>query len=67
VACPITNTRKGWGSHLPLMGTETLGFVMIEQVRSLDWRARGARFVERAPAALCAEVRAALAVMLGLS
>lgn len=68
VACPITSTAKGWGSHIVLVGTETTtGFVMTEQVKSLDWRARGARFVERAPSEVLEQVRNALAVILGVT
>ena len=67
VACPITSARKGWGSHVPLSGSNTTaGFVMTEQVKSLDWKARGARFVERAPHRVLQETRNALAVILGL-
>ena len=66
VACPITSTRKGWGSHIPLTGGGVSGFVMTEQVKSLDWRARGARFAERAPIEVLEQVRNALAVMLDL-
>jgi mRNA interferase MazF len=68
VACPITSTVKGWGSHIVLVGTETTtGFVMTEQVKSLDWRARGARFVERAPSEVLEQVRNALGVILGVT
>jgi mRNA interferase MazF len=66
VACPITSTRKGWGSHIPLYGGLTTGFIMTEQVKSLDWQARGARFVERSPRDILESARNALAVILGL-
>src|SRR5436309_808458 len=35
--------------HLPVPATSSLtGFVMVEQVKSIDYRARNARFVEKA-------------------
>lgn len=48
-ACPITSTDKKWNSHTRLIGTSISGFVMLEQCRSFDWRARGFRHVEFVP------------------
>ena len=36
--------------HLPVPATSSLtGFVMVEQVKSIDYRARQAKFVEQGP------------------
>ena len=49
IACPITNTDRKIPFHLPVPTTSSLtGFVMVEQVKSIDFRARNARFVEKA-------------------
>lgn len=48
IACPITNTDRKIPLHLPIPVTSSLGFVMVEQVKSIDYRARNARFVEKA-------------------
>ena len=49
IACPITNTDRKIPFHLPVPSTSSLtGFVMVEQVKSIDYRARNARFVEKA-------------------
>jgi mRNA interferase MazF len=49
IACPITNTDRKIPFHLPVPDTSSLtGFVMVEQVKSIDYRARSARFVEKA-------------------
>ena len=50
LVCPITQTERGFPLHVAL-GTDikTRGFVMCEQVKSLDLAARQARFVEKAP------------------
>ena len=49
IACPITNTDRKIPFHLPVPATSSLtGFVMVEQVKSIDYRARNARFVEKA-------------------
>ena len=49
IACPITNTDRKIPFHLPVPSTSSLtGLVMVEQVKSIDYRARNARFVEKA-------------------
>ncbi len=56
-ACPITNTDRKIPFHLPLPNTSSLtGFVMVEQVKSIDYHARNARFVEEAPSELVEDV-----------
>jgi len=50
IACPITNTDRKIPFHLPVPTTSSLtGFVMVEQVKSVDYHARNARFVEKGP------------------
>jgi mRNA interferase MazF len=50
ITCPITNTDRRIPFHLPVPGASSLsGFVMIEQVKSIDYRARQAKFIEKAP------------------
>lgn len=66
VACPITRTERPWRTRVPLTGTATSGFVMIEQVKSIDWRARGAAFIERVPRPLFDDIRSRIATMLDL-
>ncbi len=66
VACPITRTERPWRTRVPLTGTATSGFVMVEQVKSLDWRARGAAFIEQVPGPLFEDVKSRIATMLNL-
>jgi mRNA interferase MazF len=57
IACPITNTDRKIPFHLPVPGTASLtGFVMVEQVKSVDYRARTAKFVEKAPSGFVEDV-----------
>lgn len=50
IVCPVTNTNRNIPFHLPVPGASSLtGFVMAEQVKSVDYNARKARFVEKAP------------------
>jgi mRNA interferase MazF len=57
IACPITRTERPFGSRVKLSGTETAGFVMVEQVKSVDWRVRGAAFIEAAPPSVLQDVK----------
>ena len=50
IVCPITNTDRGFPFHLPIPAASPLtGFVMVEQVKSVDFSKRRAKFVHRAP------------------
>src|SRR2546422_1265971 len=49
IVCPVTNTHRGIPFHLPIETSAKLtGFVMVEQVKSIDYAARRIRFIERA-------------------
>lgn len=65
IVCPITNTNRNIPFHLPVPTSSTLtGFVMVEQVKSVDYNARKARFVEKAPVDYVADVLAVVDVCL---
>ena len=51
IVCPITNTNRRVPFHLPMPASSSLtGFVMVEQVKSVDFNTRSAKFVEKASA-----------------
>ncbi len=57
IVCPLTNTDRGFPFHVPVPERSALtGFVMVEQVKSVDFRARRAKLIERAPEELVMEV-----------
>lgn len=57
IVCPITNSDRGFPFHLAVPSASSLtGFVMVEQVKSVDYAMRGAKFVERAPSEFVADV-----------
>lgn len=61
LVCPITNTHRNNRFHVALPPEASLtGFVMVEQLKSVDFRTRGIKLIEKAPAALLAEVLAIL-------
>lgn len=50
MVCPITNTNRQIPFHLPVPASSSLtGFVMVEQLKSVDYAARDAKFIEKAP------------------
>ena len=61
ICCPVTNTNRGVPFHVPLAGRTSLtGFVMCEQVKSLDFRSRNLKLIERAPQEVLEDVLAIL-------
>ena len=57
IVCPLTNTDRGFPFHVPVPESRALtGFVMVEQVKSVDFKARRAKLIERAPEELLTEV-----------
>jgi len=46
IVCPITNTDRNNPLHVELKGLQTTGFVMCDQIRAIDIRARSYRIVE---------------------
>lgn len=59
--CPITNTARNLPLHVAVpSGSKLTGYIMVEQLKSVDYHSRKARFVEKAPKALLAEVLAIL-------
>lgn len=59
LVCPVTSRIKGYPFevHLPAGGT-VAGVVLADQLKSLDWRARKAKLIERAPADVIHQVTA---------
>ena len=63
--CPITSRVKGYPFEVALPPeNDVTGVVLSDQIRSLDWRARRARFATTAPPQVVSEVREKLAVLL---
>src|SRR3972149_9333031 len=50
IVCPITNTRRDYPFHVSIpTGQDVTGFVMVEQVKSIDFRSRKAKRIGKAP------------------
>lgn len=65
VLCPITSRVKGYPFEVTVRpGLAVEGAVLSDQVKSLDWRARRARFICRLPAPATLEVLEKLGALL---
>ena len=65
VVCPITNRAKGYPFEVALPpDLDVAGVVLADHLKSLDWRARRARFVGRMPSSVMAEVLGKVHVLL---
>ena len=57
IVCPVTNTDRRFPFHVPVPAESRLtGFVMVEQVKSVDFRARRAECIKESDEDLLAEV-----------
>jgi mRNA interferase MazF len=47
IACPITNTDRKFPFHVAVNSEHFSGFIMSEQVKSIDYNARKVKFVAK--------------------
>ena len=64
VVCPLTSKRKPHPFSLPAVVDKVEGAVLVDHVRSMDWKVRAVKFHSKADPALLNRVRAYLAVLL---
>lgn len=57
IVCPLTNTDRDFPFHVAVIDDpDVTGFVMVEQVKSIDFRARKAKRIGRASDGVLEEV-----------
>ena len=47
-ACPITNTKRDFPFHIQVESENITGFIMAEQMKSIDYNSRNIKFIEKA-------------------
>ena len=47
-ACPITNTKRDFPFHVEVESDNITGYIMVEQMKSIDYRSRNIKFIEKA-------------------
>ncbi|MGA3071608.1 MAG: type II toxin-antitoxin system PemK/MazF family toxin [Terracidiphilus sp.] len=66
--CPITGKIKGYASEVPLPpGLPVYGVVLCSHMRSLDWQARNAVLIGKAPDDVLLEVREIVGSIAGIT
>jgi len=64
VVCPLTSKRKPYPFALPVVVDQVEGAVLVDHLKSVDWKARAVAFHSKAKPALLSRVRAYIAVFL---
>jgi len=63
IVCPLTNTDRHFPFHVAVVGDpDVTGFIMVEQVKSIDFHARKAKRIGRASDGVLEEVLSILDV-----
>ena len=57
VACAITSQEKGYPFEVVLQMKKVTGVVLSDQIRSLDWKCRQVRFIEKVPQKLLEQLK----------
>ena len=47
-ACPITNTKRDFPFHIEVQSENVTGYIMAEQMKSIDYNSRKIKFIEKA-------------------
>jgi mRNA interferase MazF len=57
IVCPVTNSERGFPFHVAIpKGGKLTGFIMVDKVKSVDFRARHAKRIELCGGYLLSEV-----------
>ncbi len=65
VCCPMTTRIKGYPFEVPIQSARDSA-VLADQVRSLDWRARHAKYKGQASLEELASIKRKIAALIGL-
>ena len=63
LVAPITSRVRGHGFEVALRGCTTQGAILCQQVRTIDYVARGVKYIEKAPTAVIDEVLAKVGLL----
>jgi mRNA interferase MazF len=64
IVCPLTSKRKPYPFALPIVIGKVEGAVLVDHLKSVDWKARRAAFYSKADSDLLRRVRTFVAVLL---
>ncbi|NBX74091.1 MAG: endoribonuclease MazF [Alphaproteobacteria bacterium] len=64
ICCPVTSKVKGYSFEVVVQSKKISGAVLSDQVRSIDWAARQAQFIDKLAPHLLAQVQGKLKAIL---
>jgi mRNA interferase MazF len=64
IACPITSQIKGYPFEVAVDEKKVSGVVLADQVRSLDWRNRNVKFIQKVRRSVYEEVAGKLSILI---
>lgn len=64
VCCPITSNIKGYPFEVQMRGKKIEGAVLSDHLKNLDWKARKAKFIEKANREVLSECLAKISALL---
>lgn len=64
IFCPITSKIKGYPFEVHYEGEKVSGAILADQVKSLDWKVRKVKFVEKAGSAPLNEVKSKILIII---
>ena len=65
LVCPITSKKKGYPFEVGFVAKKIEGVVLADQIISIDWKKRNAKFAECIESRVLTEVQEKIAVLLG--
>ncbi len=57
-ACPITSTRRDSPFHIYIKTDKISGYIMSEQLKSIDYKSRKVKFIEKVDSEILEDVEA---------
>lgn len=66
LCCPITSNKKGYPFEVSISGKKIKGVILTDHLKTLDWKIRKARFIEKAKSDALSEcVEKVMALVVG--
>lgn len=62
--CPVTSVVKGYPFEVAVNDKKVSGVILADHVRSLDWKARNAKFIAKVKSKVMQEVQTKLLVLI---
>ncbi|MBU0648484.1 endoribonuclease MazF [Patescibacteria group bacterium] len=65
IVCPVTTKAKNYPFEVTLTTRKISGVILTDQIKSLDWRKRRIKFIQKTSPKVTKEVQSKLHVLIG--